>query len=246
MRTLKTLLLTIILTLFSLVIYAGTYAGHSASMTTSETDGGNRVYGKSMTVAKGEKNVIVDIYLENQNPISAMQFDIKLPEGIEVETGSRSESLDISLGKERFSGLDHMIASARQDDGTIRVLIMSMSNKTARDTDRDGNDIRKTAPVVQLLLSEGSTQNAGTYIVNITDIVLSGYESGDDKTTRYTPAASAFTLSVTDSTTKINNVIDHSDTCTEIYNLNGVRQTSMTRGINILKMKDGSQKKVIK
>lgn len=72
----------------------------------------------------------IEIALENNLDITSLQFDVSLPAGIDVKTVQNEdgdEVLDALLSVRKKSS--HQISCEQQDDGSYRVVIISMKNQ---------------------------------------------------------------------------------------------------------------------
>ena len=119
----------------------------------------NAFYIQETILNAGAKQTF-SVNLKNSDAITAFQFDIKLPEGVIVEKTINSDDesiLDIQLSARKKSS--HSLSCILQEDGTYRIVVISMNNQILRDND---------GAVVNIALSVSSTVTTGTY-----DIVLS-------------------------------------------------------------------------
>ncbi|MBO5540353.1 MAG: dockerin type I repeat-containing protein [Muribaculaceae bacterium] len=82
----------------------------------------DRLYIEDFTIQPGT-TLDVPIVLENDTVYSAMQTDLYLPEGLEVETDYGEYWIDPTS---RLSN-NHFISSYRQPDGAIRIFVSSQS-----------------------------------------------------------------------------------------------------------------------
>ena len=89
----------------------------------------NRFYIENFGIAAGEEKVVA-IMLDNSTMFSAFQTDIYLPEGLTIK--QVDNKYDITLSNRKSN---HVISSAKQKDGAIRILAYSASSE-----DFSGND----------------------------------------------------------------------------------------------------------
>ena len=89
----------------------------------------NRFYIENFNIAAGEEKVVA-IMLDNNTMFSAFQTDIYLPEGLTIK--QVDNKYDITLSNRKSN---HVISTAKQKDGAIRILAYSASSE-----DFSGND----------------------------------------------------------------------------------------------------------
>ena len=100
------------------------------------------------------------IEMTNRDAISGIQFDLYLPEGIEL---CKDEYDDYLIEMSRTTARRHSIASRVMNDGALRVVISSTQNSTFT-----GN----SGQLLSLVLLPNSTLEAGNYEVELKNIVL--------------------------------------------------------------------------
>ncbi len=100
------------------------------------------------------------IEMTNRDAISGIQFDLYLPEGIEL---CKDEYDDYLIEMSRTTARRHSIASRVMNDGALRVVISSTQNSTF--TGDSGQ-------LLSLVLLPNSTLEAGNYEVELKNIVL--------------------------------------------------------------------------
>lgn len=106
-------------------------------------------------------NQQIEIALENNIEITSMQFDVVLPEGLELNTTTNEDEeqvLDVQLSSRKHS--THKINCAKQEDGSYRVVIISGKNKALNGT---------SGTIVTLGVNVPLTMN-GTINVALTNI----------------------------------------------------------------------------
>lgn len=112
----------------------------------------------SSTVSPGDPFVL-PIEMKNDSIMTAFQCDIYLPEGMTLQMNNKGK-YDITLDSERCD--DHSISSALQSDGSVRVVVMSMT--TAPISGTEG-----------VLFNIGilAAEELGTYTIDIKNINVS-------------------------------------------------------------------------
>lgn len=139
------------------------------------------------TVVNQGKQIVVPVYLPNNEPVCGFQFDLVLPEGMSLE--------EVKLGSERFEDLDHAISMQQQEDGSFRILCSSNSNNNIWNETLEGEDIRNTAPVLNLTINIASDMEPKSYCTTLKNIVTTGLVDG--QTTEQHPADSYIGIEVT-------------------------------------------------
>ena len=85
---------------------------------------GNRLYIEDFDIAPGETKTL-DIILDNEDPVSSLQFDINFPTGLSYV----EESLERVTS--RITRTSHSIVAAEQGENVYRMGILSTSSETA-------------------------------------------------------------------------------------------------------------------
>ena len=86
--------------------------------------GNNKLYIKDFDIAPGQTKTL-DIILENEDPVSSLQFDITFPTGLSYV----KESLERVTS--RITRTSHSIVAAKQGENVYRMGILSTSSETA-------------------------------------------------------------------------------------------------------------------
>lgn len=86
--------------------------------------GNNKLYIEDFDIAPGETKIL-DIILENEDPVSSLQFDITFPTGLSYV----EESLERVTS--RITRTSHSIVAAKQGENVYRMGILSTSSETA-------------------------------------------------------------------------------------------------------------------
>lgn len=142
------------------------------------------------------------IEMNNVNEISAVQFDLYLPEGMLLSTDEYGD-YQIELG-DRTTTRRHSVSSRVMSDGALRVVVSSTQNATFT-----GNN----GTLLSLVLFPQTTMEAGDYDVELKNIVLT-----DPQATRYAAADMKSVITVSAYTMgDVNN-----DTHIDVADLTGV------------------------
>lgn len=158
----------------------------------------NNMYAGNVS-GRANSALTLPVYLDNAEDMCAVQFDVKLPVGTEMDytinsrTGKKTWS--ISLGTDRFEELDHSMSILEQADGSLRVVIKSDTNTPIWDTDASDNDIRTTKPLVNMVVRTAEGLAEGTYTVNLTNVTLAHYDN-ETGTTKYNANTLPSTISI--------------------------------------------------
>lgn len=119
----------------------------------------NTLYPKELSTRAGKQPTLA-IAMDNNSKITAMQFDLVLPEGITVATDE--DGMIITLGSR--AATSHTVAKRIQNDGSVRIVCSSNSSAVF-----SGN----TGSVVFVKLNVDSKVADGDYDVTVRNIELS-------------------------------------------------------------------------
>lgn len=125
------------------------------------TNAQNVFYIPGTTLDAGAKQTL-SVALANADEVTGFQFDIKLPNGITLNTmvNDDEETVpNITLTERKKT--KHQLSCAMQADGSYRVVVLSMSNQTFRDND---------GAIVNLSVTASSTLSSGAYTVTLSNI----------------------------------------------------------------------------
>ena len=86
--------------------------------------GNNKLYIEDFDIAPGETKTL-DIILENEDPVSSLQFDITFPTGLSYVEGS------LERVTSRITRTSHSIVAAKQGENVYRMGILSTSSEMA-------------------------------------------------------------------------------------------------------------------
>ena len=155
------------------------------------------IYGEDVTIELGTTQKEVKVFLNNSVSVTNFQFDMYLPDGmtvLEQEIGTRLKTKVSFLKNEaRYeNGDDHSVQS-QQNEGAIRVICTSTSNKSILDEDINQNDIRGTEPVLTFILQLDEDMKEGAYDIELKNVKLTHY---DGTTTKIDAPNSTFTVTV--------------------------------------------------
>lgn len=121
----------------------------------------NAFYIQETKLDAGAKQTL-SVSLANTDDITGFQFDIKLPNGLSVNTTLNDDDEtvpDISLTERKKS--KHQLSCAEQADGSYRIVVLSMSNQTFRDND---------GAIANISVTAASTLTSGSYPVELKNI----------------------------------------------------------------------------
>lgn len=112
-------------------------------------------------------SVKLPLSMNNKADITAIQFDLALPNGIEVLKNENGSAYDIQFNTEssRASVNSHSISSALQNDLSVRVLCYSVGLELF-----SGN----SGAILDIPLSIADNMGTGKYYISLNNIVLTG------------------------------------------------------------------------
>ncbi len=149
-------------------------------------------------------------------PFSAVQFDIVLPEGIEVASYEEDGDLYYEIEPGKAATKSHSAEVANKGNNTYGVVIMSLKNSAYK----NGEGQVATATLT-------TTLESGAYPFYIKAVTLSA--PGQEKVV--IEDAFAGWITVTDGVTGIKDItIDGADNTEETYDLQGRKVTNMVKG----------------
>ena len=169
-------------------------------------------------IKAGEKKTI-DVNLTNSVDITAIQFDLTLPEGVSVVVKTNGK-LDVKVNKNRQEEEDddHTLTSSKLTNGDYRFLYKSDTNMKV---------VGSSGKIFTINLEAASTLAAGALTGTMKDILLVEPSSTEHKT-----ASKTFNVTAT---TGINEIEISNDKPATIYDLKGntVRKNATsTEGLN--------------
>ncbi len=133
----------------------------------------NIIYFEEAIVSSGS-TFTLPLMLNNKADITAIQFDLKLPEGVDIQKKSDNVSYNISFNEqsERTDISSHSISNALQEDGAIRVICYSTGLNSFF-----GN----SGAILDIPLEISEEITLGEHLISIENIVLT-----DKNETKYT------------------------------------------------------------
>ena len=166
------------------------FADYIVEMEKDENDDLTSIYAGDIYLQRGG-TAVLPIYMNNDVKVAGFQFNLCLPEGIEVDyttarTGGVSYSTTVVKGDERFDDdINFSLSCQKQADGSMMVMCYSTDNDEIYDEDIEGNDIRQTAPLLYITLRGSADLELTDYTVMLSDIVISHYDKATGATSVY-------------------------------------------------------------
>lgn len=147
----------------------------------------NIIYFNASTGVVGN-TVTLPLMMNNKDAITAIQFDLALPDGMEVVKNADGSAYDIRFNAQssRANGSTHSISSALQADNSVRVLCFSVGLDLF-----SGN----SGAVLDIPLSVASDMEAGKYYVTLNNIVLTGKDGEKYSIDSYSAMINVVTVS---------------------------------------------------
>ena len=171
----------------------------------------------------------VSVNMKNSVEVPGYQFDIVLPEELEVPV-DEDEYYQIELSTARTTPKKtNLFETALQTDGSIRVLCGSTKIVPFK-----GND----GEVCTIKVKFKDAVKVGDYTITLKNIVISDTDGKTFKVDKTTATITADEFSFADIIT------EDSLENAEIYSIDGVRRTELQHGVNIVKYSSGKIKKV--
>ena len=201
----------------NLVLYQKSYAAThgTAKRAKRNYESENSLYIEPFSISAGEEKQVL-IKLDNpSDAFSALQFDLYLPEGIDVATDNSS----LALGSRTDDFNHNHPMSAYQEDGALRVICYSNSSSEFSNTSGD---------VITITLTAAPDLVDGSYDIEIRNVELARRDATADR-----PADTTTRVSV-DSWTGISDMADDGAEV-EVYDVYGRKVTKAEkRGIYIV------------
>lgn len=174
------------------------------------------------------------VTLDMDNPgreVTAFQCDVYLPEGITIDKNNKGKyKLTFDANTERTDASCHTLSAALQSDGAIKFLCYSVDKEAF---------YGENGAVVDIPLTADATMTDGEYEIRIENIVLTCTDKSEIK-----PSATTTKVTVGNTTTMQAQLADN--TVEAIYNVSGQHQSATSNGINILRMNNGTVRKIAK
>lgn len=167
-----------------------------------------------ISIGAGETKELT-ICLENDIPITLVQFDLKLPEGLTIPTNSRNRFLMTIAGRTTLE--DHSL-NASEIGQSYRFLLSSMTNAVL-----EGN----SGPIIKVTLTADATFSGGTVILEQIELV-----SPDETAVR--PASVSVLIGTP--TSVMSSQVQSPKATGAVYDLNGRRISTgiRPRGLTII------------
>jgi len=179
----------------------------------------NVIYVEPMNVNAG-KEATLSFMMKNTAAIRGFQFDLYLPEGVEVVVNNKGR-IQGSLSSGRLPEDDeHTLTLQKQGDGAIRFLCGSQYDETFTGTEGE-------IATLQVTIADGMEKGKYPVILKtmrLTETDIDKYYVHDDVETEITVTGGV----------GIENLIESNSNQTFIYNLAGQRLTKLQQGINIV------------
>lgn len=142
-----------------------------------------KIYSEDLNVKKGTVSSELNVFMTNEKTISALQFDITFPEGIDVFYGeNEDEDMVYFITKGERAKSDHTVSYNKLSDRKYRVMVSSPTNSTFKES-----ETAKSKPIAVITLDVATDVCYGIKDVTISDVVLSHYDSGSRITEPYYP-----------------------------------------------------------
>lgn len=155
----------------------------SLSLTAAAND--YTIYSDGSSLTKGTATSVLNVYMKNVETISALQFDMSLPEGVDVYYGeNEDEDMVYFISKGERAKTDHTASYNKLGERKFRVMVSSPTNSTFKETEAN-----KTKPIVVITLDVASEAQCGARDVVIENVVLSHYDAESRTTQPYYPTA---------------------------------------------------------
>ena len=181
------------------------------------TSTANMLYIEPFTIAPGEEKEVLVMLNNPDDAFSDIQFDLYLPEGIEVVNDN--EGYLIGLGSRTDLRNHNRPEAALQRDGAVRVLCYSDKSETF---------FGHSGDVIRLTLKASDTLSPGTYSIGLKNVELARPDMTNDR-----PQASTASVSVNGYATGIGS-LDAEMERGEVYDLNGRRVLQPAKGVYVI------------
>lgn len=148
------------------IILYGTSSNTRQKIQKKITDSTSSLFIEDFEMEAGEKGKIVKANLTNPTTsFTAFQFDLVLPQNISIDMNNRGTAFNIAFNKDadRTDASYHTLSSARQDDGSIRILCYSNNVESFL-----GNE----GAILDIPLSAAENAESGDYSFSMRNIIL--------------------------------------------------------------------------
>lgn len=151
-----------------------------------------KIYSDDIGATKGTNTSVLNIFMTNVETISALQFDISFPVGVDVYYGeNEDEDMVYFISKGERAKTDHTASYSKLAERTFRVMVSSPTNATFKETTAN-----KTKPVAVITLDVAAGTQSGIKDVKISNVVLSHYDSETRVTQPFYPANTISNIAV--------------------------------------------------
>ncbi len=192
-------------------------------------------------VADGKTVTYVTFYETCPNTsYSAFQIEANLPKGIEVNKviSGRKEVDDVTLNATRFEGLGHTISVGMPEDGYLKMAcIDTKANDKFYNDDISGNIVPDLL-VIGLIAKE--TAEIGDFTITLKNVKFI-YQNADADL----PVGQITAKATVSAAAGIENITTDA-TAAEYYTVDGKKLQQAQKGLNIVRMSDGSAKTVVR
>lgn len=136
---------------------------------------------------KSDSEGLCNIDMVNDRDICAIQFDIKLPDGVSiVEEYNEDNELAPSINLTARKKSTHQLEFKKRDDGSYRVIVFSLQNAVFKDN---------SGAVVAIKIKAGRNMKPGNYGIILSDVLLV-----TPSEERIAPEDATYTINITDGT----------------------------------------------
>lgn len=188
----------------------------------------NIIFVNPLSISGEPQEATLSIQMKNSAAIRGFQFDLYLPEGVTAIKNAKGR-IQASLSDGRLPEEDeHTLTVQSQADGAIRFLCGSQYDETFTGTNGE-------IATLKVNIAEGLTD--GSY-----PIVLKNMRLSETDITKYYDWDEVETTMTVDF---IENIEYEMASGSQFYNLSGQFLTQPQRGVNILRMNDGTTRKVL-
>ena len=201
------------------------------NFTDEATEDDDYLYIENIEMSAGEERE-VEVYMNtSRTDIQGLQCDIYLPEGVEFVYDEEDGEKHYAEPGGR-AARSHNAASMLQADGALRVVETSTAGSRFKENDQ---------AVFTFRIKANDDMTSGSKVIKLANVELS-YGGAP-----INPEDRTSTLTILDATS-ISGVPCNTpvDMTTFIYNLDGKQLSQPQKGVNILRMSDGTTRKIVK
>lgn len=171
---------------------------------------------------------------------AGFQIEVNLPKGIEVNKikSGRKEIDDITLNATRFEGLGHTLSTGMPVDGLLKMACLDMTANEPFYNDDEAGNIVPDLFVIGLRAKE--TAETGDFTITLQNVKFM-YKNADADL----PVGQITAKATVSSAAGIENITTDA-TAAEYYTVDGKKLQKAQKGLNIVRMSDGSAKTVVR